>query len=124
MRAIHFLPGAFLALTLLGAGASSAFAADEPSDTCTVSIDRGGAADSLSVVKQVADGGACVCAVSTGPSPESESIEKKIAYVQTSGKCGKYDYWPIYLLSAGAGTAGLVAAFQDSGNQGNDSKGG
>jgi hypothetical protein len=122
MRAIYALPGVVMALALFGAGASMASAADDTSGKCSTTVDRSGAAGSFSVSQQTLDSGSCVCYVTTGPSPESDAIEKKVGYVQASGKCGEHDEWPVYLLSAGAGIGGIVAAFSDSG--GNDSAGG
>jgi hypothetical protein len=121
MRAMFVLPGAALALGLFAAGASLASAATDDAGKCSVTVDRSGGAGSLDVTKQSLDGGSCVCYVTTGAEPDSEENAKKIAYLQSSGKCGSGENWPLYVLGAGAGVGGIIAAVSSSNN---DSTGG
>ncbi len=119
----------FLSGTLHAAPANESFGqggSNANDKQCEVSIDRSFPTGTYDVKRQELDNGDCICYAYTGPSPQSNVIESKIADLQRRRECsdasplaagpstvsgrgffGGFPFLP--LLGAGGTTAALAA---------------
>jgi hypothetical protein len=73
---------------------------------CGVTIDRSADPSSFGLVRQEFKNGSCICAVTTGPLDQSESVEKRIASLVESRTCA--DATSVAMPGQGAGLSGAV----------------